>query len=295
MHYNRSEIPILENMKILDWIPLRIHCWGGLGSQLYALSTLHDLQMKYPRRKIKLLLHTSGVTKRDSELDFIENPDFEIIQINDFQIKDFLHQSKVESIKIKLKHLFSKFLYFVNIVVPANSNTFFKHVYPWTVSIRGHYFNREVPSHFYEYLLKHIKLDNELRATSQFEIAIHYRLGDLLTLIEKSISPANKIIDVVRQFQKSHDNLEILVYSDSPQIARETLRQGGFVEDFSVRDLSTINVIRACVGADYFIGTGSKVSLWIVNLRRFIGKVNDNHLEGFDDKLYAGPKTISSY
>ena len=83
-------------MKFFSCIPLRVHCWGGLGSQLYALAVAYDLQRKYPKRKIKLLLHTGGVTKRVSELDFIDSIGFEIIQISDFQIPDKAHKNWVK-------------------------------------------------------------------------------------------------------------------------------------------------------------------------------------------------------
>jgi hypothetical protein len=273
-------------MKLFNFVPLRVHCWGGLGSQLYALSVAFDLKLKFPKRRIKLVLHTGGVTKRLSELDFIHNIDFEIIQINDFQIKNKVDKNSIKLVKIKFKSLLIKILYFFNFIVSANSNTEFDNILPWTVSTRGHYFNREVSTHFYEYLLKHVRLYEKPLIQSQYEIAIHYRMGDLLTLTEKSISPANKIIDVVRKVQKEHNNLKIHVYSDSPQIAKETLFIAGLVGEFVVLDLPTIDVIRACIGANYFIGTNSKVSLWIVNLRRFIGETDNNYLEGFDDKLY---------
>jgi len=273
-------------MKLFNFVPLRVHCWGGLGSQLYALSVAFDLKLKFPKRRIKLVLHTGGVTKRLSELDFIHNIDFEIIQIDDFQIKNKVDKNSIKLVKIKFKSLLIKILYFFNFIVSANSNTEFDNILPWTVSTRGHYFNREVSTHFYEYLLKHVRLYEKPLIQSQYEIAIHYRMGDLLTLTEKSISPANKIIDVVRKVQKEHNNLKIHVYSDSPQIAKETLFIAGLVGEFVVLDLPTIDVIRGCIGANYFIGTNSKVSLWIVNLRRFIGETDNNYLEGFDDKLY---------
>lgn len=267
-------------------IPLRVHCWGGLGSQLYALATAYDLKLKHPKRRIKLVLHTGGFTKRVSELDFIHDIDFETIQINDFQTQDKKYNNHRRSVKIILKKTVIKILYFFKFIVSANSNADFDKVYPWTISTRGHYFDREISTDFYKYLLGYIKVKEKSIIRSQFEIAIHYRMGDLLILTEKSISPANKIIDAIREVKKNHNNLKINVYSDSPQIAKETLFNSGLTDDFMVNDRSTIDVIRACVGADCFIGTGSKVSLWIVNIRRYMGEVNNYYPEGFYSKLY---------
>lgn len=273
-------------MKLFSCIPIRVHCWGGLGSQLHALATAYDLKIKDPKRRIKLVLHTGGFTKRVSELDFIPDIDFEIIQVNDFHIGDTGYGNQVKSNNARFKRFLVRFLYYFNFIVSANSNLEFNKVRPWTVSIRGHYFKRVVSTDFYKYLLGHIKFEEKQIIRSQFEIAIHYRMGDLLTLTEKSISPANKIVNAVKQVKKNHNNVKINVYSDSPQIAKETLFSAGLTDKFVVSDRSTIDVIRACVSANYFIGTGSKVSLWIVNIRRYMGEVNNNYLEGFDDVLY---------
>ena len=273
-------------MKLFSCIPLRVHCWGGLGSQLHALATAYDLKLKYPKRRIKLVLHTGGVTKRVSELDFIPNIDFRIIQVNDYRVEDKEYGNQVKSNEVKLKRFLISFLYYFDFIVSANSNLEFNKVRPWTVSTRGHYFNREVSTDFYKYLLDQIKFEEKPDIRSQFEIKIHYRMGDLLTLTEKSILPADKIIDKISQVKKNHNNVKINVYSDSPQVAKETLLRAGLTDEFKVSNRSTIDVIRECVHANYFIGTSSKVSLWIVNIRRYMGEIDSNYLEGFDGKLF---------
>ena len=50
---------------------LKIHSWGGLGSQLHALSIAHDLKQNFPTRKLILIHHTSGVSRRFFELKSI--------------------------------------------------------------------------------------------------------------------------------------------------------------------------------------------------------------------------------
>lgn len=262
-------------MKLFICIPLRVHCWGGLGSQSYALATVHDLKLKYPKRRIKLVLHTGGVTKRVSKLDFIPNIDFRIIQVNDYRVEDKEYGNQVKSNEVKLKRFLIRFLYYFNFIVSANSILEFNKVRPWTVS-----------TSFYSYLLEYVKSEEKQPKRSQFEIAIHYRMGDLLTLTNKSILPADKIIAAVKQAKKSHNDLKIYVYSDSPKIARETLFNAGLTDEFKVSNRTTIDVIRECVHSNYFIGTGSKVSLWIVNIRRYMGEIDSNYLEGFDGKLF---------
>jgi hypothetical protein len=210
-----------------------------------------------------------------------------MIQVNDFHKIDNEYENQIKLKRNKLKALLKKFLYHFNFIVLANSNLEFNKVRLWTVSTRGHYFNREVTASFYSYLLKHIGVEKNPIKHYQFEIAIHYRMGDLLTLGTKSITPTSKIMNAIRQAKNDIDiDFDITVYSDSPEIAQETLFRAGLTNGFVVRDLPTIDVIRACIGADYFIGTSSKVSLWIVNIRRYLGEANNNYLEGFDDKLY---------
>ena len=63
---------------ILKSLTLRVHCWGGLGSQLFALAHAYELRKKFPKRKIMLFLHTSGVSERFSELDFFIGSNFKI-------------------------------------------------------------------------------------------------------------------------------------------------------------------------------------------------------------------------
>lgn len=236
-----------------------------------------------------MVLHTGGVTKRLSELEFIHNIDFDIIQVNDFRNQDKEFKTQIELNKTRLRRFLTTILYFFNFVVSANSDLEFDKVRPWTFSTRGHYFNRKVSSNFYSYLLEYLDIKKKPLNRSRFELAIHYRMGDLLSLSTKSITPANKIIDIIIQIKKVSKNLHINVYSDSPRIAKETLIQAGLTDGFQVKDLPTIDVIRACIEADYFIGTGSKVSLWIVNIRRYSGEITHNYLEGFDDKLFELP------
>ena len=64
-------------------MPIRIHCWGGLGSQLYAWALFERLSIRFPKRKLRLVLHTSGVTRRASDLNDLFSVD-ELITLDDF-------------------------------------------------------------------------------------------------------------------------------------------------------------------------------------------------------------------
>ena len=62
---------------------LRVHSWGGFGSQLFAAHAILRIQKLFPYRRIKVIIHSSGVTKRTKEVDF------SLIGINAFQKEDF--------------------------------------------------------------------------------------------------------------------------------------------------------------------------------------------------------------
>ena len=78
----------------------------------------------------------------------------------------------------------------------------------------------------------------------------------------------------------------IVVFSESLIEAREKLVSAGLQREFMVSDIPTAQLIGQSLEADFFIGTNSKISLWIVNLRRYLGLADFNYLEGFDRHLY---------
>ena len=265
---------------------MKIHCWGGLGSQLFALALAHDLKSQHPNRKISLVLHTSGVTLRQSELDFVGGKIYPISQVNDFQVD---HRNKLSSNRSSttfFKSIIKKSLIAFRFICIGNSDLDFKKISPWTISVRGHYLDRKISPSFFDYLLLSLDLRVEDLDPSKFELAIHYRMGDLLSLTEKSFVPAEKIVNQVNLVARGTEKIKITVYSDSPIEAKEHLIAAGLKQNFTVREVATVQVIRECINVDFFIGTNSKVSLWIVNLRRYLGRLNNNYLEGFDSHLF---------
>lgn len=273
------------DMSLSSIFSLRVHCWGGLGSQLYALATALDLKSRFPKRKIILFLHSAGVTSRSSELSFISNLEFKIVNVNDFKPinKDIPSQRKR---RVSFVSTIKKFLVLVGLISTANSSIDYKKIKPWVISLRGHYFYRPVSPSFYSYLLSYIDKNDQKIERNKSNVSLHYRMGDLLELEEKSIVPINQITEVVSKVLNQYDNVDFHLFSDSPKEAAELLIGAGIEKKITVHDLPAIEVIKSCYKSDFFIGTNSKISLWIVNLRRYSGIINENYLEGFDDKLY---------
>ena len=270
-------------------LTLRVHCWGGLGSQLFALAHAYELRKKFPNRKILLLMHTSGVSERFSELDFLGDSEFEIRQVKDFKQSSFNQSSqirRVQKIQYQINLIAKKMLYQTGFIASANTTKEFYRVRPWVISTRGHYFNRAISPSFFEFLLKHIRIEKKTNKEKGFKLVVHYRLGDLLELQSKSPLAADKLVHKVNAVLLHQPDPSIVVFSESLIEARQKLVSAGLQSEFVVSDLPIAQLLGQSLEADFFIGTNSKISLWITNLRRYLGLTEVTYLEGFDRQLY---------
>ena len=280
LHYNKV-------MTLCSFIPLKVHCWGGLGSQLYALATAMQLQERFVKRRIILVLHTGGVTKRASEVKTINNGLFVIKQVDDYAINsdpESMNQISNQDLRAKANLIVKKVLIKTGFLGLANTTEEFKKMRPWVISVKGHYLYRQPPLSFYDYLLSQISGYRQLKKKNNHVLAIHYRLGDLLNLSQKSIYPVEKIVSEVVRVTKVWPDASVVVYSDSPQEVRQILVSAGLRQQFEVSGGSTLQVVGECLDADFFIGTNSKISLWIVNIRRYLGLVESNYLQGWPEQ-----------
>jgi hypothetical protein len=252
---------------------LRVHSWGGLGSQLFALSLIFDLMKKFPKKRIELLHHTAGVTRRLFELDFMLSPNTQLIVRDDFVLKANLEGDGItKTLKINLlvyvKYILNKFRISINF----DRYQSIKKIKSWSIELRGHYSQRPVSSEFLEYCLKTFNFDPDEQKKLSSTLIVHYRLGDLLTLPEKSIiQPETLIIEIMRVL-KFQEVTNIDVYSDSTEVAKKMLSSiNNMVDTVRYIDATTREVIENSIHAQYFIGTNSKVSIWILKLRNHLG------------------------
>ena len=252
---------------------LRIHSWGGLGSQLFALSLIFDLVRKFPKKRIELIHHTAGVTRRLFELDFMLSPKIQLIVKDDFTIKSNLEVAGI--IKKLKKNLLACVKYILNklrISINLDKYKSIKKIKSWSLELRGHYSKRPVSSEFLEYCLKAFNYNSvELKKFSN-TLIVHYRLGDLLTLPEKSIIRPEELIIEIIGVLKFKDVKNIVVYSDSVEVAKKMLSPiNAMANAVRYTDATTRELIERSIHAQYFIGTNSKVSTWIQMLRNHLG------------------------
>jgi hypothetical protein len=248
---------------------LRIHCWGGLGSQLFAWAVVEELHLNNFQRKIELILHTSGVTERYSELEKLEK----YVQIT--QIQDFRTPVKAEGGSSQhgllnfAKSFARKTLYSIGIFSDFNDR---KMPLPWTFALRGHYSHRLISrdtviamwQRFYDEGLLCDSLKPKIDG-----ISIHYRLGDLINLDEKTYLPPEGVVLALSHIRDAK-NPQVQVYSDTPEMAVELLNSRCDWNSFQGKSLSPWMTISELLQYRHFIGTNSKISIWVA-LFRFYG------------------------
>jgi hypothetical protein len=98
-------------------------------------------------------------------------------------------------------------------------------------------------------------------------IAIHYRLGDLLSLGNKSFISSQTIVGAIHSQIPSIKNGEVNLFSDSIPAATEMLSE--LSDKFTIvpHDRNTVQSIKSLSAYEVFIGTNSKISLWVVLFR----------------------------
>jgi len=244
----------LSNLKAK--IPLKIHCWGGFGSQLNALGFALELTKRFQNRRIILVFHTGGVTRRDVEIQDLIPCSFSWEIVDDY-VDNLNFSTNIR----KTRKFLSKILLFLRIIVTPSENSDFVKIKPWTFSARGHYAQiRLSPS-----VLSELALGLGLSEVGHHDtpLVVHYRLGDLLAL-EKGFTESDEICKVAHRFGRSG----WLVLTDSPAEASGKLRKNTLNVKFDrFLNLSPKEVIQVGFSSEIFIGTTSKISIWIAIFR----------------------------
>lgn len=258
-------VKFLKNLITRFFPKLKIHIWGGLGSQLFALALAYELRKKYPFRNLVLVFHTSGVTKRIPELAEISH-EFCSEYRDDFAAVRNLVQDDKDLITF-VKHTIGKLLYRSGLVATANNDSECQNLKPWVLQLRGHYSYRSISDYFLFSLLKNLSvLNTDSFSTHTSVCFVHYRLGDLTTLAEKNPIDRNRLLSETKAVIALYSPTEIYVSSDSPELAGLGLSSEFGVAEQMV-EVPTVLALALGIKARYFVGTSSKVSFWICILR----------------------------
>lgn len=247
---------------------IRIHTWGGLGSQLLGIALGIDIQHRFPHRSIQICHHTSGVTERTWELDS-DKLGFDFKVYPDFNQNKQIGQNKNRIIFLnKMLKYIAQLLRFHS---SSNTNHEFGKLKPWVISVRGHYSHRTLTFRSLGIIANLLGLASQSNLAKDSEkVSVHYRLGDLVNVENKTFISPKTIIQVISDIAMVHNIELIQIYSDSPQIVHGLV--GKQLSDFGVEILCRPSVETICdlVGSDVFIGSNSKISIWVAMFRELL-------------------------
>ena len=253
---------------------LRVHSWGGFGSQLFTAYVILKAKKRYPGRRLKVVIHTSGVTRRVSEFDF-EKLGIKQIQVEDYKNLNIQSHSKVDSFSRhfklfkSLKKNLSKVLKWLRVIQLANSDESFNSIMPWTLALRGHYTRISLDTELIHCLFQLLFDKISFLTSKETELIIHYRLGDLLNLDEKSPIKPKRIEELLLLL--TYNKSKLMVLSDSSEKQFKDFVSGNTIlSSLRSETLEPLPSLWLCINSDIFIGTGTKLSLWAAIFREVI-------------------------
>lgn len=252
---------------------LRVHCWGGLGSQLFAVSYLLELRRLHTNRTLVLVAHEGGVTKRALEIDFLANLNIEVEVVADFtpSAQVIVSPSKINKIKSTLyntaSNLCKRIISATNIVIFSPKEP--SKIKPWTRHVRSHYFHRQVNDAAISELMG--TLGDRLAKAHSFDAVVHCRLGDLRTIETKNPLPALDLGEALIRATKTFQVKKWCIVSDSPGEVSEYLNISNLnLENFVIFEGDSWDAIRIFSNSRIFISSASKLSLWGIIFGRYI-------------------------
>ena len=256
-------------------LTLRIHCWGGLGSQLLALNYYLRVQELYPRKRIILVLHTGGITVRNSEIDFLSNK-INLLKVDDYRACSNDKQSHTSGSK--------PIFYFLKVFIKSLAN-YFRFVITddrkvlkvkfWTFSVRCTYTSNILRKQDIVHMADILGITSN--SSEQNFTGVHYRMGDLPTLKPSALVPLDSVSKVINDLVKAGADIDkVSIYSDS--IIENSNLQLPIEIDAEWKSVNTLQTISELSKARYFIGTSSKVSLWVAIFRWALNTAGDVYL-----------------
>jgi len=257
-----------DRMRSVQSIP--IHTWGGFGSQLFALALHIDL-LRERNLQTHLICHTSGITKRRAELAELCSS-IPIEEIDDFTSSISPNNVSASKAKTTMRKIFDK----TGIISESNTDKQYKDICSLVRQFRGHYSLRNIQHQTLlqmnevldlNYSNNFIKI-REMHDDQQDSLSLHYRLGDLLSAKEKTFVEPTRILNVIQSKFITNLPATLRLSSDSVDEATKLLSSvGGKRLDWETSAGNSLDVISQLQCAKTFIGTNSKLSLWIVLVR----------------------------
>ena len=145
----------------------------------------------------------------------------------------------------------------------------------WTYSIRCTYISSVLRKQDIVHMAGILGIDS--KSSGQNFLGVHYRMGDLPTLKPSALVPLNSISIVVNELIKAGAVFgKVKIFSDS--IVDNSNLQLPKKIDSEWKSVDTLQTIRELSKAKYFVGTSSKVSLWVAIFRWALDAPGDVYL-----------------
>jgi hypothetical protein len=229
----------------------------------------------FPGKRIILVLHTGGVTARSSEIDFLSSK-IKLNKVEDYRAssnsKQF-HTSGSKSMFLFIKMCIKFLANYFRFVITDDGKVF--KVRFWTYSIRCTYTSNVLRKQDIVHMADILGIDSN--SSEQNFLGVHYRMGDLPTLKPSALVPLNSISIVVNELIKAGAVFgKVKIFSDS--IVDNSNLQLPKEIDSEWKSVDTLQTIRELSKAKYFVGTSSKVSLWVAIFRWALDAPGDVYL-----------------
>jgi len=229
----------------------------------------------FPGKRIILVLHTGGITARSSEIDFLSSK-INLLKVDDYRASSNskqLHKSGSKSIftfiKTGIKFLANYFRFMI-----TDDRKVFK-VRFWTYSIRCTYTSNILRKRDIVHMADILGITSN--SSEQNFTGVHYRMGDLPTLKPSALVPLDSVSKVINNLVKAGAVIDkVRIYSDS--IIENSNLQLPKEIDSEWKSVDTLQTISELSKAHYFIGTSSKVSLWVAIFRWALNTPGDVYL-----------------
>jgi hypothetical protein len=251
----------------------------------------------FPGKRIILVLHTGGITARSSEIDFLSSK-INLLKVDDYRASSNskqLHNSGSKSIfsfiKIYIKFLANYFRFVI-----TDDRKVFK-VRFWTYSIRCTYSSNVLRQQDIVHMADILGIDSI--NLEQNCLGVHYRMGDLPTLKPDSLVPFDSITSVINQIIKTGAVVDkVKIFSDSV-VDNSNFKLPEEI-NFEWKSVDTLQTIRELSQVTYFVGTNSKVSLWVAIFRLCLSVPGDIYLpiniaKSLSSVLNLEKKNFSTY
>ena len=261
---------------IKNWINpflprLKIHSWGGFGSQLFTCYLILKLKEQYPGRRLKVIIHTSGVTRRSSEIDF-ESLKVKYSLVDDYRNSNsqkvgMPSRSASDNLVYSLKSFLRKIVASAKFVLDSNNDESLLEIKPWTLALRGHYTNLILKPYLVQQLCRFL-FESNMSEPIRYSI-IHYRLGDLLYLESKSPVATQRIDKLIEELSLAPKNA-ILLTDASPEEYSSFVENSKFLKQFKPVNQNPLKTLESCIQSDILIGTSAKIVIWAAIFRKYI-------------------------